>query len=338
MLKSATSGYRCLVLPVIASGCIEYEPISSLPPQGVPNPAALEVLTQTDKLVQVQVPEVDILWTVDNSCSMFEEQAGIAENGPVFMDFFLGSGLDYHIGVVSTDMDDNSHSGKLRQAGGVRWVDEATPNPSQVFGTMIQMGTGGSSTERGRDASYGALEIQGDQYNAGFEREDAGLHVVVLSDESDYSSLTNLSEFISFLQTRKWQPDMTTFSSIVMYPPPEPGCVGAATPGDAYLAVTRQVGGIEWNICDRDWAQVLEQLGIQASGLRREYFLSQLPIESTLEVWVVENNVTYTFEKDIDWTYQSTRNSITFVEYVPSALSEVYVEYDVLSANEGQDE
>jgi len=49
--------------------------------------------------------------------------------------------------------------------------------------------------------------------------------------------------------------------------------------------------------------------------------------------------VTYTFlEGDIesggDWVYNSTRNSVTFNEYVPGALAEVYVEYKELSAFE----
>ena len=219
---------KALILPILASGCIEYQPESSLPPAGVPNPRDLEVITQEDKLVQVQVPEVDILWVVDNSCSMFEEQTGIAQNNPVFMDFCLCSGLDYHIGVVSTDMDDNNHQGKLRGAGGVRWIDEDTANPSQVFSTMISMGTSGSPTEKGRDGAYGGLEVHAvpGGYNEGFEREDAAMHIVVLADEADFSTGIGLSEFHDYLATKKWDEDMLTFSSIVT---PPGGCPSAVS-------------------------------------------------------------------------------------------------------------
>ncbi len=325
---------KALILPILVTGCSETELRSTLPPAGVPNPRALESVTQTDKLVQVQVPEVDILWIVDNSCSMFEEQTGIAQNNPVFMDFFLGSGLDYHIGIVSTDMNASDHSGKLRQAGGVRWIQDDTPNPSQVFSSMISMGTGGSATEKGRDAGYAALEVhaQPGGYNEGFEREDAALHIVVLSDESDFSTQIGLSEFKDYLATKKWSEDMVTFSSIVL--PPGQSCFSASTTGDDYWWLTAQLGGIPWDICDTEWAQVLEQLGIQASGLKREYFLSQLPVPGTIEVWVEEGPVTFTFEPEVDWVYNQQRNSIIFNEYVPNALSEVYVEYDVLSAAE----
>lgn len=320
-----------LVALMGVSGCIEYAPTSTLPPVGVANPRPLAAKTQTDKLVQVQVPEVDILWVVDNSCSMSEEQQGIAQNNPVFMDFFLGSGLDYHIGVVSTDMFDNSHSGKLRQSQGVRWIDDETPNPSDVFGAMIQLGTSGSADERGREAAYAALEVQADQYNAGFLRDDAALHIVFVSDENDHSTGITVGEFVEYLTTLKWNEDMVTASSIVS---PNPTCPIAAEPGDAYIAITQAVGGIMWSICEQEWVDVLEQLGIQASGLKREYFLSQLPVDGTIEVWVVENGVTFTFDPEVDWQYIEERNSIIFNEYVPGALAEVFVEYEVLSAAE----
>ena len=330
---------NAILLPVIPSlallvgGCSETGLSSTLPPQGIPNPRPLEVQTQTDKLVQVTVPEVDIMWNVDNSCSMYEEQNGISQNNPIFMDFFLGSGLDYHIGVTSTDMNDSSHSGRLRQAGGVRWIDEDTPNPSQVFSSMIEMGTSGSATEKGRDAVYGGLESHAGPggYNEGFEREDAALHIVFLNDESDFSTAISLNEFSDYLGTKKWDEDMLTVSSIVT--PPQ-NCPTASTPGDDYLWLTAQHGGIPWDVCDTNWDQVLELLGIQASGLKREYFLSQIPVPGTIEVWVEEGNTTFTFEAEIDWLYQEGRNSVIFNEYVPSPLSEVYVEYKVLGASE----
>ncbi len=79
---------------------------------------------------------------------------------------------------------------------------------------------------------------------------------------------------------------------------------------------------------------MLKQLGIQASGLRREYFLSALPVPGTIQVWVEEGPVTFTFEPEVDWVYNPQRNSIIFNDYVPDALSEVFVAYDLLSTAE----
>jgi hypothetical protein len=90
-----------------------------------------------------------------------------------------------------------------------------------------------------------------------------------------------------------------------------------------------------WSICSSDWSTVLDELGMQAAGLKREFFLSQLPVEDSIEVWVVYEGVTYTFQEgscDDCYTYNAARNSITFNTYVPDPLAEVFIDYDVLAA------
>ena len=326
---------KFLFVLALVGGCTsENDLLDSSPLNGVPNARPVPITSAEDKLVQVQVPEVDILWIIDNSCSMSEEQSALSQNFPIFMDFFLGSGLDYHIGSVSTDMYDNQQSGKLQTSGQYRFIDEDTPNPEQVFQGMAVLGTSGSADETGRDAAYAAIEINPNGANDGYYREEASLHMVAISDEEDHSNAIPLGEFITWLDTLKWSDDMVTFSSIVS---PSPVCSGASEAGNNYLAVTQAIGGISSSICNEDaWGEVLEQLGIQASGLKREYFLSDLPVPGTIVVEVVEAGVTYTFEEEVDWIYNDVRNSIVFTEFVPTALSEVYVSYDLLAAQDNE--
>ena len=78
-------------LLLLSSACVEYVPRSRVPDVGAPNPRERAPEHRVDSLVQLKPPEVDILWLVDNSSSMGEEQAGIANNFPVFLDFFVGS-------------------------------------------------------------------------------------------------------------------------------------------------------------------------------------------------------------------------------------------------------
>src|SRR5687768_1711576 len=80
-------------------------------------------VTWTDRLVQLTVPQVDVLWTIDNSSSMGDEQQTLIENFPGFADFFVGSGLDYHIGVVTTDLVNPADDGTLRSAQGYAYID-----------------------------------------------------------------------------------------------------------------------------------------------------------------------------------------------------------------------
>src|SRR5690606_32353854 len=102
------------ILPLAIVGCSsEYRHL--VPPDAavIPSPRPLEDETHTDRIRQVTQPMVDVLWVVDDSGSMYDEQVALSSNFPDFFEFFDGSGLDYHIGVVSTDMDASNRKGKL---------------------------------------------------------------------------------------------------------------------------------------------------------------------------------------------------------------------------------
>lgn len=322
-----------LVAPFILMGCQEYTIGDGIPPLGQANPAELENPVNTDRIVQVTTPAVDVLWIVDNSGSMDQEQVQLGQNFPAFMPYFLGSGLDYHIGVVSTDMKARTESGKLvPAANGEKWISVDSENPEQMFQQMSRLGINGDSFEKGREAAYTALELLKDSANQGFLRDDrtSGIHAIVVSDESDVSNANPISkaEFITWMNDLRPEDDaLATFSSIVN--PPDIGPL-QGLPGTDYLELTDGIGGIKWPIGSDNWITVLEQLAIQAAGLKREYFLSQLPVDSTIEVQVQEPDGDVI--TDQAWTYSINRNSITFDEFVPAPLSQVLIQYTVLSS------
>ncbi len=334
-----------LAAPLLAVGCIEYDPSGGGPPeQAVFNPYQPPSVHTTDSFEQIQKPEVDILWIVDNSCSMGDEQEELAENFPLFMDYFLGSNLDYHIGVVSTDMVDKTQSGKLIPGpGGIRWIDPLTPEPIAAFEYMAVLGNGGHFPERGIEATYAALELQ-QEFNEGFIRPNSAINIIVVSDESDFShdDVITIGEFKQYLIGMRADPEGISFHSIVTPPPPESGCQGTATPGTRYVEVTNAVGGVYWSLCDLPWIGALEQIGLETAGLKREYFLAQRPVDGTIQVSLVENGATRLFvEYDPvtalgDWTYSDPRNSVTFLDFVPEPGSVVNIDYDVLASAERQ--
>lgn len=291
-------------------------------PPGLAPP--IESISQTDHVVQVQIPQVDILWIIDNSCSMVEEQTSLTENFPIFMDYFLGSGLDYHIGVTSTDIDNtyNGSKGKLVVIGQEKHIDVSTLSPVELFTQMATLGTSGSGAEKGMGATYQALEIQRDQINAGFYRDEAAIHTIVISDEPDSTpaSVITQAEFIDWYDNLKDDVDERSFSSII------------DSDGGTYRNITNQIGGIIWDITTDDWATVLDQLRIQAAGLKKEYFLSNLPIVDTIEVSVDDITGAHLDFLNSEWSYAPERNSITFLTYIPNPLAVVNIEYDLLSA------
>jgi hypothetical protein len=314
--------------------CQDYNLQGPAQHSGKYNPPDLASEQRVDRITQVTIPSVDVLW-VDNSCSMEEEQAALRSNFGDFMRYFTDSGLDYHVGVVSTDMDNRRQSGILVQDSdrGSRYIDTSYSSADAVasFSDRASLGTGGSSDERGKDAAFAAIVTQASTNNAGFYREDAALSIVVISDEIDYSRMS-VDEFVNWMLGLKTSEGMVSFSSIVG---PAPRGCATAERGSGYLEVTEQVGGIDWSICTDDWSGMLTELGLQAAGLKREFFLSLVPVEETIVVTVEPDDGGSAIEfSATDWTYSRARNSVTFASYVPDPLSVVNITYDVLASSQ----
>jgi len=301
-------------------------------PVELPDPQPLEGSERTDRIVQVTIPAVDVLLVVDDSCSMEEEQRALATNFPSMLQYFVDSDLDWHLGVVSTDMNDPLAGGRLRVADDVRWLAPDTEAPREAFDRMVTLGIDGSPTEQGIAAAYSAVEIHTREggANEGFVRPDAALHITVVSDEDDAtnrpggSRVISRSEFVDYLRTARPSGRQTSFSSIVG---PVTGCADIGEPGSDYMSVTRQVGGVIWPICTDSWADALDELGFIATGLNREFFLSAPPVVDTIEVSVELRDGTVQTFGAADWTYSDLRNSIRFVRYTPDPLSVVTIAY-----------
>ncbi len=325
---------RALFIVAVATGCNETDLVGNVLPDVVPAPYDPAPPEREDVIIQVTSPIVDTLYVIDNSCSMEDEQAKLADNFPTFIDFFVQSGLDYHVGVVTTDTDNPADSGKLKMGNGALWIDNQTEDPIGAFDKMAKQGIDGSGLERGLDAAYLALFEEIDQFNEGFVREHATLHVVMITDELDQSNIITRDEFADLLLDFKAEPGMVTFSSIVWPEGVGTGPLGESA-GTDYMFVTEHVGGIIFDIREDDWSPVMEELGIQAAGLKREFFLTQLPVVDTIEVSVVDAGARQVFATT-DYIYDGLRNSITFVEYIPNPLAEIHIKYTLLTS-EAQD-
>jgi len=290
-----------------------------------------------DTHFQVGVPAVDVLWVVDNSRSMYEEQRALANNFTSFMKFFSESelDLDYHIGVMTTGYDSEEERGHLRTAldhreDEIRWIDPEVRNPEEAFREMSLMGIDGPMDEKGRAQVYTALETLGQTENFGFLRRDAYLSVIVLSDEDDFSGDVpiGVDGFIDWMRNLKETPEQVSFSSIVA--PAEGGCPGLE-PSTEYLAVTEAVGGVVHPVCEPSWATIMGDLGMSAAGLRDEFALSKLPVVDTIEVHVREPRTAEVSKPiGLGLSYDRARNVVRFDDPPgPNARIRItYVEQD----------
>lgn len=172
----------------------------------------------------LQAQKLDILFVIDNSNSMAEEQAGVARELTAFVDEIRKGGgvsTDFRIGVITTSVYQHTlingveyykefpqQSGRLQAVpepsadGGVvlgtgteRVLSGEDPDLVSKFARLVQQGTSGSGQETPFEAVRLALLEQTKTPleqggNGGFLRDGARLLVVVLTDEDDCSEPT----------------------------------------------------------------------------------------------------------------------------------------------------
>ena len=262
--------------------------------------------SHVDAFAFEQINKADILFVVDNSCSMAEEQSDLSSNAQDFVDTLVAAGTDFQISVITTD----------------------SPEPvvsvitSDVFGAgkdlsdAVMVGTSGHHLEMGQEMAKSSLE-PGGALEKGFVRKDATLSIVVISDEDDYSPLTEV-EYYDFFASIK-EEDLFFFHSVVgvgLYP----GCTVEV--GDRYLDQSLYTGGSSLDICAA-WGASLTTLANPVYIIPSIYPLTKPAIPSTVEVYLDG----YPVSKG--WYYDSSVNAVYFTDIsVISGEDSLHVMYD----------
>ncbi|CAN0435219.1 unnamed protein product, partial [Discosporangium mesarthrocarpum] len=283
--------------------------------------------TQEDRFQQLGTPKVDIMFVIDFSGSMGQEQTAMAANFQAFIQFAQAQALDYQIGVTTTDNDDEAgrlmHSDRIRgnAFGGPfanRIVTPATqPDPETVFGQNVQARnlTGGSATdEAGFYAAYQALTppvLTG--HNAGFLRPDAVLSIIFVSDEPEQTSTgigapaNDIDFYVNFFLSIKGFRNTNLFTASAIVGDNPGGCNGGggnASAAPRYIEAANRTGGIFQSICTSDWSRSLEDLSTTAFGFKSRFFLTNQPVISTIVVIIDGVEVPATsMSGTVNWTY-----------------------------------
>jgi len=179
--------------------------LEAAPPVFDPNAYTSNTPTQVDVFAQLTWRKTDILWVVDNTPSMQDEQDRLAQNFEAFIQYLTSADppVDFHLGVITNDID--LLGAVLRPVPGVpgaRWISCAVsagvqtctpagaPAVIAAFKDMVKVGTTGIGIEHNLANLERALTPplhapSGD--NDGFLRPDASLFIIDVSDEDDMS-------------------------------------------------------------------------------------------------------------------------------------------------------
>lgn len=218
-----------------------------------------------DVFQQEEISKADILFVIDNSCSMIDEQAGMADNAENFIDDLMGAGVDFEISVITTDSP-------------IPVSDPITPDsrdPAKEFSDAVLRGNSGSAFEMGQEMAKQALEPFRGMVQT---REDAALSVVVVSDEDDFSPLTEL-EYNDFFLSIK-EDELFFFHSVVSL-----GFGCGLGMGDRYIDQSNLTGGMYLDICS-PWGDNLNTIANSNYIIATQYPLTEVAVPGTVEVFL----------------------------------------------------
>jgi hypothetical protein len=228
----------------------------------------------TDGWVQ-GTQSLDILFVVDDSCSMADEQAALAANFDHFIKHAVTTGSDFHLAVTTTDT--FSVNGAFRGSPG--FLTPLTPQLDQAFASRAVAGTSGSGFEQPLEALLRAVSPPATTgTNAGFLRAAVPLVAVIVTDAVEQSGRAVASYVASLRAVKDNRTDLVNVSVVGPFTPPSATCQldSNVDPG-RYQEVITATAGVRSDICTTDWAHDLDVIGSSLLGLATRFPLKATP-------------------------------------------------------------
>lgn len=287
------------------------------------NPPGPGVKSQSDVFTQTatQTSKVDILWNIDNSGSMADEQQDLAANFDLFINDFLMKNIDFKMAITTTDAR-NSQAGNIIGNSHLYLTAAAAANDENQFiddfQTLINVGTNGSGNEQGLYTTRAFYQKNG----ASFVRQDALQVVVIVSDEDDNRTAESVQQLVDGIK-------LASSNSVKIYTIVDTdsnGFVnGQPRQGDRYMAASNLTSGSIADI-ESNFAAVLTDIGESIVNLTESFALSAIPADvNSIKVYV--NGA---LKPASSYVYNSQSNSIKFVDgQVPSDGQQIQIVYDV---------
>ena len=259
-------------------------------------------------------PPSDILFFVDQSCSMDDDAQALGDNFSSFITTLSSYTTDWHI-LVANDDDGCNNSGVLTNG---------TSNYESRFVTAVGAG-GGTWTEAGLTVTSRAVDLtDSGECNDNFLRTSAMLHVILVSDEPE-QSMRAWDSYVTDVIAKKGDPALVKFSAVAG--PSPSGCSdrdNSAEYGSGYYEAVSYTSGVFLSICD-DWGANVEALA-DASITMSTFTLTHTPAPATI---VVSVNSTVASG---GWNYDSATNSVIFdPAFVPGEGDQVQVDYSAIA-------
>ena len=278
--------------------------------------------------------QTDLLFIVDDSCSMAPAQEGLAQHVAAIANTLTGRGVDFHFGVVTTDMNNRARSGRL--IGMPSFLDAQTPDLAAELEARVVPGIMGNGNEQGILAARRAVTPPlATSQNMGFLRDAADLAIVIVSDEEDGSpNNPSITAVISELRAAAGHGALS-ISGITGGP--TQGCDGPYGDADAAPRYVELIGRAGSGI----WRSFCQDIGLSLRAIADHLFggptfrLSTEPINSTIVVQVNGQTVPAMSAAGLEiWRYNAALQSVVFTDgNAPANGATIEITYDAYCAS-----
>ncbi len=274
---------------------------------------------------------IDILWVVDNSGSMGDEQGDLAKNFETFINKFSNQNqnADFKMGIITTD----DSSNRLGSAFDSTHLQSDRTSFIDTFKTKIKVGISGSGYECGLGMSLKFLKE-----DESWVRNNAYFLVVYVSDENDRSHLPSNSSFCSKNEVSEEEGKSNQVANAYFQ------AIGALKPsmlfkafsivdtsnsnrlwlGQRYIKLAELSGGSSYSI-GSDFSTIFQNFGQKVAEMSSLFQLKYPAKASAIEVYVDGS-----LASQSEWRYLPGKNAISFEKnYTPQAGSQIKVVYEI---------
>jgi hypothetical protein len=278
-----------------------------------------EVTLKTDSFSQQSSGgKLDILWVIDNSGSMGDEQQALGDNFSAFIEEFVEKNIDFQMAVTTTDT--------RSQYAGVAYGDSMETLTSEKlaedqdqfledFAENVSVGVDGSGKEKGIKGSFAFTNRHKDDWL----RDDAYYVIVYMSDEEDQSE-ASVNAYMNGIKAKKNNDGLVKAYSIVQMV--ETSVDKWLHRGyERYQEASDLTNGRVTDIRD-DFYLTLLEMGEEIAQLSEQFPLSSTPADIDSIVVVVDG------VESQDWEYIPASNTISF-NSAPAVGAQIEVTYEI---------
>ena len=257
----------------------------------------------------------DILFALDRTGSMQNDLNILAASFDTFITELSTHTDDWQVMVVTDDDGCSNYSGILTPN---------TPNYQDLFTAGVSNGGstyGGLSESLIEMAQVAINNTDAGECNAGFLRDNAMLHVIMVSDEPEQSSLA-VSDMVNDIIAKKGNADRVTMSAI---------CDRNVGLGERYEEAVTMTDGLVFDInnaTSNNWAATTSmELFADESVVHDQYTLDQEPVHGTMVVAVNGTEIS----AENGWHYDTAGQAVIFDANAPSEGDVTTIQYNPLA-------